>query len=243
MKFTTVATLLLTAATQLVSAYPITAADVVNCRSGPGTSHDVVKTYKLGEDVQLTCQTEGENVRGDSLWDKTTDGCFVADFFVQTGTGNYVAGKCDGGSTNPPPPPPPSGDDKVPGPMGDDYPYPNQCDGVDPWNYYKCQCVSFVAWRINSRLGIKFHNRYKGAAWGNANEWDDAARATGVTIDDNPVPGAVGQTNTGSALGHVTWVASVAGDSVTIEEYNYKRFKYGTRTVPKSSFSYIHLKA
>ena len=48
--------------------------------------------------VKLTCQTPGETINGDSLWDKTTDKCYVADWFVETGTGNMVVGSCGGGS-------------------------------------------------------------------------------------------------------------------------------------------------
>ncbi|KAJ2006568.1 hypothetical protein H4R26_001289 [Coemansia thaxteri] len=84
----------------LSSAYAING-DVVNCRSGPGTSFSVVRTYKKGQDVSLTCQTVGTSVNGDALWDKTTDGCFVADYYVSTGTGNYVTGRCEGGSSPP----------------------------------------------------------------------------------------------------------------------------------------------
>lgn len=31
--------------------------------------------------------------------------------------------------------------------------------GLDKWMYYKCQCTSFIAWRIIQKFGIKFHNR------------------------------------------------------------------------------------
>lgn len=65
----------------LTTAYPIKA-DVVNCRSGPGTEHSIVKTYKKDQDVSLVCQAPGTNVEGDTLWDKTSDGCFVADYYV-----------------------------------------------------------------------------------------------------------------------------------------------------------------
>ena len=76
--------------------YPVT--DDVNCRSGPGTSFDVQKTYPKGQDVSVTCQAPGTNVNGDTLWDKTTDGCYVADWYVHTGTSNYVTAKCDDSS-------------------------------------------------------------------------------------------------------------------------------------------------
>jgi surface antigen len=100
-----------------------------------------------------------------------------------------------------------------------------------------------VAWRINKRLGIKFHNQYKGTNWGNANTWDNAAKKTGVKVNSTPKPGAVAQTNAGS-YGHVAWVTAVNGNKVTIEEYNWgKREGYSKRTVDKSAFNYIHVKA
>lgn len=85
------------------NAYAITG-DGVNCRSGPGTSFAVHKSYSKGNDVSITCQSEGTNVNGDSLWDKTGDGCYVADYYVKTGTSGYVKDKCSGGSSPPSPP-------------------------------------------------------------------------------------------------------------------------------------------
>ena len=49
---------------------------------------------------------------------------------------------------------------------GDDYPYKKSCNtahDVDPWGFYKCECTSFVAWRINDVKKIKFTNWYKGS--------------------------------------------------------------------------------
>ena len=76
--------------------YPVT--DDVNCRSGPGTSFDVQKTYPKGQDVSVTCQAPGTSVNGDTLWDKTSDDCYVSDYYVHTGTSNYVTTKCDDSS-------------------------------------------------------------------------------------------------------------------------------------------------
>ncbi|KAJ1718412.1 hypothetical protein LPJ53_006534, partial [Coemansia erecta] len=196
----------------------------------------VVRTYKASDNISLTCQTSGESVKGNSLWDKTTNGCYVSDYYLKTGSNGYVAGKCStsGGSS------PSTG--KIPGPMKDDYPYKGSCSGIDKWNYYKCQCTSFVAWRINSRLGVKYTNMYKGVNWGNAKTWDEAARKTGVPVNSKPVAGCIAQTNVG-VYGHVAWVTKVSGNSVTIEEYNHGGTeKYSTRTVPKSTFNYIHIK-
>ncbi|KAJ5317365.1 hypothetical protein PENANT_c034G03376 [Penicillium antarcticum] len=80
-----------------INAYPITG-DTVNCRSGPGTSYSVVKSYKKGADVAITCQASGTDIKGDSIWDKTADGCYVADFYVKTGSSSYVTKKCNSGS-------------------------------------------------------------------------------------------------------------------------------------------------
>ncbi|KAJ1852160.1 hypothetical protein GGH12_002356 [Coemansia sp. RSA 1822] len=236
MKFFVVLLMCLVGLASMTDAYKIYKSSKVNCRSSPGTSGKVVKTYTAKDNISLTCQTSGQNIYGNSLWGKTTNGCYIADYYLKTGSSGYVVKKCGGGSTKPP-----SGG-KIPGPMTNDYPYSGRCGGVDPWNYYKCQCTSFVAWRINKRLGVKFHNRFRGPNWGNANTWDNAAKATKVPVNGKPVPGCVAQSNAGS-YGHVAWVAKVSGNSVTIEEYNWARKEgYGTRTVPKSAFNYIHVK-
>ena len=220
--------------TSAVASYPITG-DNVNCRSGPGTSYAAKKTYAKGHEVSISCQTAGTDVSGNSIWDKTSDDCYVADYYVKTGSNGYVTSKCSGGGS-----PPSTGN--IPGPVTNDYPYKNSCGPADKWNYFKCQCTSFVAWRINERLGIHFTNQYKGTNWGNANTWDEAARRTGVRVDSTPVPGCIAQSNAGSA-GHVAWVTAVSGDDVTIEEYNYVHPKaYGTRKVAKNTFNYIHVK-
>ncbi|KAK3376209.1 CHAP domain-containing protein [Lasiosphaeria ovina] len=230
MKFLIIASLLQAVAFTTTAAYPITG-DGVNCRSGPGTSYAVKKSYAKGTDVTVTCQTAGESINGNAIWDKTSDGCYVTDYYVKTGSDGYVTTKCSS-----------SGSSTIPGPVTNDYPYKSSCGGVDPWRYYKCQCTSFVAFRINKRLGADFTNTYKGHAWGNADSWDDAARASGVTVNSTPKPGSIAQTNAGSA-GHVAWVAAVGDDTVTVEEYNWATAEgYGKRTVSKGTFSYIHIK-
>ncbi|KAK4184634.1 hypothetical protein QBC35DRAFT_46663 [Podospora australis] len=80
-----------------VAAYKILGNNV-NCRSGPGTQHGVVRSYNKGHDVQLTCQTHGENIFGLTLWDKTTNNCFVSDYYVETGTPNMVVKECNSDS-------------------------------------------------------------------------------------------------------------------------------------------------
>ncbi|KAK7186882.1 hypothetical protein DPSP01_007066 [Paraphaeosphaeria sporulosa] len=125
-----------------------------------------------------------------------------------------------------------------------DYPYSGKCNGnggVDPWKFYRCQCTSFVAYRLN-KAGVKFTNNYKGEGWHNANTWNEAAKKAGVKVNKTPKVGSVAQTDAGSA-GHVAWVTKVGKKTVTIEEYNWNNpEKYGTRTVSKDKFRYIHIK-
>lgn len=88
-------TFALAAVLPLISAYPITADDV-NCRAGPRTSDEVVKTYALNDEVEISCQTYGELISGNAIWDKTQDDCYVTDYYVKTGSDGMVTDKCEG---------------------------------------------------------------------------------------------------------------------------------------------------
>lgn len=99
---------------------------------------------------------------------------------------------------------------------GDDYPseYKNAtADSVtDQWNFFNRECTSFVAWCLNSRNGVSFTNRYGGVLWGHVKDWGGAARSLGITVDMNPVVGAVAWWDTGT-YGHVAWVKAVSGNT------------------------------
>jgi uncharacterized protein YraI len=82
-------------AASLASAFPITGDDV-RCRSGPGTSYAIKKTFKKGTNVKITCQTTGTNVKGNNIWDKVSEGCYVSDYYVKTGSSGFVTKKCPG---------------------------------------------------------------------------------------------------------------------------------------------------
>ncbi|KAF5716144.1 Lysozyme [Fusarium mundagurra] len=85
-------------ATQIVAAASSTAFLIkdegVRCRSGPTTSHAIQRQFAKGNNVAITCQTEGTNIEGNTLWDKTTFGCYVSDYYVATGSSGYVTSKC-----------------------------------------------------------------------------------------------------------------------------------------------------
>ncbi|MBR0375045.1 MAG: CHAP domain-containing protein, partial [Firmicutes bacterium] len=129
----------------------------------------------------------------------------------------------------------------------DDYPatYKNLAKDavIDEWGFYNRECVSFVAWCLNSRNQIYFHNTANNPWWGNANTWDDTARALGYRVDNTPARGAVAYWDEGY-YGHVAWVSAVDGNNVTIEEYNYDHCgNYHTRTIPVNEpHGYIHIK-
>lgn len=82
--------------------------------------------------------------------------------------------------------------------------------------------------------------------WGNANTWDDYARASGFAVDNIPSAGAVFQTDGyGHSIYHVAYVESVNADgSITISEMNYRGWNVpSTRIIPAGEvpkYNYIH---
>ncbi|NES14988.1 MULTISPECIES: CHAP domain-containing protein [Micromonospora] len=72
------------------------------------SSTSVVDKYPGGSYVTLVCQAYGEfNYGGSAIWDKTSDGLWVADYYVYTGDDDIVMDRCDsdpkptGGPGNP----------------------------------------------------------------------------------------------------------------------------------------------
>ena len=203
----------------------------LSVRKGPGTGYAKVGSLRKGTRVDVVCQAYGSTVRGtygtSRLWDKIGPGRYVSDAYVYTGSDGRVAPKC-GGTT--------SGGSTTGHVIGNDYPYRYNTAGVDPWNFFKGQCTSFAAWRARSVKHVGFTNYYKGQHWGNANHWDDAARAAGVTVASRPRPGDIAQSDAGT-YGHVAYVAKVnANGSFVVEEYNWSRTEgYDTRTTTVGS--------
>lgn len=124
------------------------------------------------------------------------------------------------------------------------YPFPNAitCDEgceADPWGFYKRQCTSYAAWKVNES-GVAMTNWMKGPngtskIFGNAENWDNNARTIGIPTSTAPQVGAVAQWDPyhsgAGSMGHVGFVESINSDgSVNISEYNfYTRNGYGTR--------------
>ena len=93
-------------------------------------------------------------------------------------------------------------------------PFPNSIP--DPWGMYQRQCVSYTAWKVYKS------GRYM-PYWGgrgNANQWDDNARAAGIPVDGNPRVGDIAVSNAGY-YGHVMYVEAVYDDgTIYVSQYN-----------------------
>lgn len=87
---------------------------------------------------------------------------------------------------------------------------------IDTWGMYNRECVSFTAWKVwNSGRYMPYWGGI-----GNANQWDDNARAAGIPIDTSPRVGDVAISN-GGYYGHAMYVEHVYDDgTIYISQYN-----------------------
>lgn len=81
-------------------------------------------------------------------------------------------------------------------------------------NYYYRNCTDYVAWRLVSS-GIALA---KVSGLGNAGAWDNNAPSKGLSVSSSPTAGSVG---VDERYGHVVFVESVNGSTLTISEYNW----------------------
>jgi LasA protease len=71
----------------------------LNRRAGPGTGHRVVGTVEDGTTVRVRCSARGTTHTGrggytSDLWNRLSNGSWVSDVFLWTGTGSPVSGWC-----------------------------------------------------------------------------------------------------------------------------------------------------
>lgn len=92
-------------------------------------------------------------------------------------------------------------------------------------------CTYYVA----SRRGIPSN-------WGNASSWYYNAQRSGFGVGSTPQAGAVAWEKGVWGAGHVAYVESASGGSVTVSEMNYNGGwnRVSRRTVPASEFLYIY---
>jgi uncharacterized protein YraI len=85
-------------ASGLLRYYSVAPGVRLNVRSGPGTGYRVVRVLPEGAKVPIYCQAPGTWVSGpygnSNLWDNISDGEFVSDAYVNTGSDGYVASRC-----------------------------------------------------------------------------------------------------------------------------------------------------
>jgi surface antigen len=242
----------------------VNAGYTLTVRAAPKSDAEKVRQLANGAKVVIVCQTNGDKVTGKfgttRIWDQLKGGGYVSDSYIYTGSDGRVAKDC-GAAPAPAPtpapapapapaptpapapaPPPPSGGTPADVALRNDYPYKNASwDAVDPWGFYKRECTSFVAWRLNKLL--KFSNGMRGGRFGNAITWDDNARRLGIKVDRKPTPGSVMVRNSGT-YGHVAIVAKTRKGGVYVEQYNAGgTHKYSQQWLTiTSAMTFIHFK-
>jgi uncharacterized protein YraI len=97
---TVVAGLLGTAsAAQAATGTVNTAGSALTVRAAPGTSYDAWTTVADGATVTILCQTTGTEVTGtygtSNIWDMLSNGGFVADAYIYTGSDGAVEDACN----------------------------------------------------------------------------------------------------------------------------------------------------
>ncbi|MDB5185408.1 MAG: hypothetical protein JWN38_1216 [Candidatus Saccharibacteria bacterium] len=113
---------------------------------------------------------------------------------------------------------------------------------IDAWGMYNRECVSYTAWKVYESGR---HMPYWGGV-GNANQWDDNARAAGIPVSTTPRTGDVAISNAG-AYGHALYVEYAYGDgSILVSDYNqqydgvYRRYTIPAATVSAKNLQFIH---
>jgi surface antigen len=108
---------------------------------------------------------------------------------------------------------------------------------VDSWGMYARQCVSYTAWRVATSGKTM---PYWGGR-GNANQWDDNARAAGIPVDGTPRVGDIAVSNSGP-YGHVMYVESLNGNgTVRVSQYNAANDgRYSVSDVSIAGLLFIH---
>ncbi|MCK1823008.1 SH3 domain-containing protein [Streptomyces sp. XM83C] len=87
-----------TTAAAALRTYAVAPGVRLNVRSGPGTNYPIVRVLPAGSRVPIYCQSPGTWVTGtygtSNIWDNISNGEFVSDAYVYTGSDGYVASRC-----------------------------------------------------------------------------------------------------------------------------------------------------
>ncbi len=125
---------------------------------------------------------------------------------------------------------------------GGGYPYCGAPDSyADPWALYNRECVSYVAWALESR----FHKRVEPFhGQGNAYQWPSSAPVySGAYRTYDPRPGdavVLPAQYPFAPVGHVMIVESVSGDNIFVSQYNmYGNHGYSTMWIKNSGVIFL----
>lgn len=117
------------------------------------------------------------------------------------------------------------------------YPYQGDCPKkqdayFDQWGMYVCECVSYGAWKVYQRYGIKVKSIGRSGSY-NGEYWP--ARLSGIVpMGSTPKAGSIASWS-GGDYGHVAWVEYVdSSGNVWVSEYNVVRGEYSERNASKS---------
>lgn len=114
--------------------------------------------------------------------------------------------------------------------FGYPYPHPPACTHggacvADKWAFFRGQCTSWVAYRLNQLSKVAFSNSYGGQGrWGNAVNWGPQARKLKLAVNGTPAVGAIAWYGSTKAApdGHVAYVEKVnSPTSFLMSEMNY----------------------
>jgi uncharacterized protein YraI len=88
----------LATAASTVRYYKVAPGVELNVRSGPGIRYPIVRILPEGISVPIYCQRPGDTITGyygtSNIWDAITNGQYVSDAYVNTGSDGYVAPRC-----------------------------------------------------------------------------------------------------------------------------------------------------
>ncbi len=230
------ATLFASAAPAHAVSYHVTGTGGVGlrARTAPNTSSGVMRMLAEGAAIDISCQTQGENVRGSAIWDRLSDGTYISDFYTTTPVyAAYSPGiPVCGSSTPTPPAPKPPATPKPPAPA-------------------KTKEQKAVAWaktQKNTPVFIGWCDRFVAQAYGKSNSgyWSAATHLAALTLrrtmhfrDYNPPAGALVFFYPGPKNGWGGHVMLSIGDGKAISSEHWiggKRYGVGEISIHATNF-------
>ena len=206
--------------------YLTVASPSLNERSAPSTTAAILGSLPYHSTIYVACQTSGSLVGASTVWDKLTNGAYIADYWTNTpGWNTWTTSIPRCGSV----PTPPTAT------AGRTLSYNEGAAGQCTW------------WAINEFHAFDglYPNFSAPGNNGDAEYWAGNAAYNGWTVTAVPRVHSIavfppGHNGAGS-VGHVAWVTAVGAGSITVSEMDFPTpGVVDTRTlVPDSTVRYI----